>query len=80
MIELSIDSMIYSGDIADAIRAGVNHALACGRATIVSREGFELITVVPDVILAEVYANGWVLPGGVPVARPHGRAVLVLSR
>jgi hypothetical protein len=45
-------------DLDEAISAAVDHALIHNMATVISRDGLELLTVIPDVVLLELVANG----------------------
>jgi hypothetical protein len=65
-------------DLDGAISAAVDHALIHNMATVISRGGLELLTVVPDTVLLELIANGTALNGGTVMHRPDGRSVRVV--
>ena len=69
---------VVGRDLGGAISAAVDHALIHNMATVISRDGLELLTVVPDVVLLELVANGTPLNGGAVMHRRDGRSVRVV--
>jgi hypothetical protein len=55
---------VVEGTLSEAIAGAVGHALSHNMTTIISHDGRELVTVVPDIVLLELVANGTVLSGG----------------
>jgi hypothetical protein len=70
-----VNTQRVEGTLSEAITAAVGHAVSHHMATIISHDGRELVTVVPDVVLLELVANGTVLTGGMIRHRPDGRSV-----
>ena len=66
------------GDMDEAIAAAVDHSLSLNMATVISHDGRQLVTVVPDVVQLELVANGTPLSGGAVVHRDDARSVRVI--
>lgn len=43
------------GDLDEAIEAAVDHSLSHNMATVISHDGRELVTVVPDIVLRVIH-------------------------
>jgi hypothetical protein len=69
--------LAFDGTWSEAVTAAIDHSIACGMSTTVTRGGYGPVAVIPDVIALELLANGSVLPGGTLLERPDGRAVRV---
>ena len=68
------------GGLDEAVEVAVDHALIHNMATVISRDGLELLTVVPDIVpLLELIANGTSLNGGTVMHRRDGRSVRVIN-
>ena len=60
--------------------SAVDHALEHHEATVVvSREGQVLVTVIPDVLLLELWANGSTSLDGTVILRSDGRSARVIN-
>jgi hypothetical protein len=73
-------SYSVEGTLGEAVNVAVGHSLSHNMATIISHDGRELVSVIPDVVLLELVANGTVLMGGMVRHRSDGRSVRVIHR
>jgi hypothetical protein len=70
--------VIVEGTMDDALDAAIEHAIEHCIPVVVRRQGWHLMSVIPDVLLLELLANGASLTGGMLLPRPDGRSVLVV--
>jgi hypothetical protein len=64
---------VVEGSLSEAIEAAVDYSLSHNMATVISHDGRELVTVVPDVVQLELVANGTALSGWAVVHRDGAR-------